>query len=52
MKKILGWAMMLMGGAGHAVAVAVVPEIDGASAVAALVLLSGGLLVLGARRRK
>lgn len=31
---------------------AVAPEIDGASAVAAVALLSGGLLVLRARRRK
>jgi hypothetical protein len=52
MKKIVGWTMLMMGAATHALAVAVVPEIDGSSAVAALVLLSGGLLVLGARRKK
>jgi hypothetical protein len=52
MKKFVGWTMLMMGTAANALAIAAVPEIDGASAVAAVVLLSGGLLVLSARRRK
>ena len=50
--NILGWTLILLGMAGSAVAGVVAPEIDGASAGAAVALLSGGLLVLRARRAK
>jgi hypothetical protein len=51
--KFLGLSLLLAGAASFAFAgVAVAPEIDGASAVSAVVLLSGGLLVLRARRKK
>jgi hypothetical protein len=52
MTKVLGWTMLLMGAAGRAMAGVTVPEIDGGSAVAAVALLSGGLLILRARRGK
>jgi len=52
MTKVLGWTMLMLGVAGRALAGTVAPEIDGGSAVAALALLSGGLLVLRARRTK
>ena len=53
MAKAIGLGMLLLGAAGQMLAgVTVVPEIDPSSAVAALTLLSGGLVVLRARRRK
>jgi LPXTG-motif cell wall-anchored protein len=54
MTRLIGLSMLLMGAAGYAFAGAVitVPEIDASSAVGALALLSGGLLVLRSRRRK
>ena len=53
MSKIIGFSMLLAGSASLAFAgIAIAPEIDGASAVSAVVLLSGGLLVLRARRKK
>ena len=55
MSKFLSLSCMLAGAASFAFAgtVGVVaPEIDGASAITAVVLLSGGLLVLRARRKK
>lgn len=53
MSKLIGLSLLLMGAASSAFAVAVsAPEIDGGSAVSAVVLLSGGLLVLRARRKK
>jgi hypothetical protein len=53
MYKLLGLSLLLMGVASSAFALDVVaPEIDSASAVSAVVLLSGGLLVLRARRKK
>jgi uncharacterized protein (TIGR03382 family) len=52
MTKVLGLTMLLMGAAGHALAGNPVPEIDGASAGAAVALLAGGLVVLRARRKK
>jgi hypothetical protein len=54
MTRILGWTMIVAGAAGFAMAGVTVaaPEIDLASGVAALALLSGGLLVLRARRKK
>jgi LPXTG-motif cell wall-anchored protein len=54
MAKYAGLALLLMGTAGMAVAggPAGVPEIDSAMAIGALALLSGGLLVIRARRKK
>jgi hypothetical protein len=51
--RLIGWTMLLMGAAGYAFAGTAVtaPEIDASSAVAALALLAGGLLVLRGRRR-
>jgi len=52
MSKIIGLTLLLAGSANFAFAgITVSPEIDGASAVSAVVLLSGGLLVLRARRK-
>ena len=52
MTKFLGWAMLLVGVAGYAMAGVSTPEIDSASGAAAVALLSGGLLVLRGRRKK
>ena len=53
MTKFIGLSLLLVGAASSAFALNVVaPEIDGASAVSSIVLLSGGLLVLRARRKK
>ena len=51
--KIIGLMMLLVGAGGTALAGhASVPEIDATSAIGALALLSGGLLVIRARRKK
>jgi hypothetical protein len=51
--KLLSLSLLLVGAASFAFAgETIAPEIDGASAVSAVVLLSGGLLVLRARRKK
>jgi len=51
--KFLGLGLLLVGATSFAFAgTAVAPEIDGASAASAIVVLSGGLLVLRARRKK
>ena len=51
--KFLALSLLLLGTTSFALAgTAVAPEIDGASAGSAIVLLSGGLLVLRARRKK
>ena len=53
MSKLIGFSLLLVGTASCAFAEAIVaPEVNGASAVTAVVLLSGGLLVLRARRKK
>jgi hypothetical protein len=54
MTKITGYLLLLVGAAGTAFAGlnAIVPEIDPAMGIGALTLLSGGLLVLRARRNK
>jgi len=54
MTKFLGFTLLLASVAGYAFAGSVVPgpEIDASSGVAALGLLSGGILVLRARRKK
>jgi hypothetical protein len=53
MMKAIGLMMLLLGASGAATAalVPLAPEIDPASGVGALVLLSGALLVLRARRK-
>ena len=51
--KSIGFMMLFVGASSAVLAGSfTVPEIDPASGVAALVLLSGGLLVLRARRKK
>jgi len=53
MSKFIGFTLLLLGASSFAcAAVTVAPEIDGASALSAVVLLSGGLLVLRSRRRR
>ncbi len=53
MLKVLGFGLLLVGAASSAFAGTIVaPEIDGTTAASAMVLLSGGLLVLRARRKK
>ena len=53
MSKFIGFSLLLIGAASSALAgPATAPEIDGASAASAIVLLSGGLLVLRAHRKK
>jgi hypothetical protein len=50
--KSVGFMLLFVGASSAVVAgVGVVPEIDAASGVGALVLLSGALLVLRARRK-
>jgi len=51
--RILGLSLLLVGSANLVFAgLFTAPEIDGASAASAIVLLSGGLLILRARRKK
>jgi len=54
MKNYIGLALLLIGSAGIAVAgqIQSAPEIDPALGIGALALLSGGLLVIRARRKK
>jgi len=53
MSKFIGFSLLLVGASSFAFAGGVIaPEIDGASAVSAVALLSGALLVLRARRKK
>ena len=50
--KVLGTLVILLGTASFAMAGISSPEIDGNTAGAAVALVSGGLLVLGGRRKK
>jgi hypothetical protein len=53
MRKILGLALFMIGASvGCFAAPPAAPEIDPASAVAAITLLAGGFLVIGYRRKK
>lgn len=53
MSKFIGFSLLVAGTANVALAGGIVaPEIDGASAISAAALLSGGLLILRARRKK
>jgi hypothetical protein len=50
--RVIGLTLLLLGAAAYAFAGITTPEIDASSGAAAVALLSGGLLVLRARRRK
>lgn len=52
MNRLIGLTLLFVGAAGCAFAGVTAPEINASSAVAAIALLSGGLLVLRGRRRK
>jgi hypothetical protein len=52
MTKLAAFALLLIGTAGIAGAVPAAPEIDPASGMSALALLSGALLVIRSRRKK
>jgi hypothetical protein len=55
MSRLIAFSVLLAGAASSAFAgtvSTVAPEIDSTSALTAVVLLSGGLLVLRARRKK
>ncbi|MEP7353134.1 MAG: LPXTG cell wall anchor domain-containing protein [Acidobacteriota bacterium] len=52
MRRLIGALLLVAAVAGQAFAGTNTPEIDPASGVAALGLLSGGLLVLRARKKK
>ena len=53
MHRLISLTMLLLGAAGYSLAGGVAsPEIDPSSAVAAVTLLSGGLLVLRSRPRR
>jgi len=50
--KILGMMLLVAGAAGQMFAGNNAPEIDGSTASAAIALVTGGLVVLRARRKK
>jgi hypothetical protein len=52
MTKVAGMVLMLMSISGFAFAGTSVPEIDAATGVGALALLSGSLLVIRGRRKR
>lgn len=53
MRKTIGMVLLAIGVSGAAMAVpAGAPEIDASAGVSALALVSGALLVIGARRKK
>jgi len=52
MTKLLGLVLVLMGMATSLTATAVTPEIDGSTAVSAVVLLAGATLVIRGRQKK
>jgi hypothetical protein len=51
LKKVTGLMLLFLGVSGYAFAGNVTPEIDGSSAMAAVTLISGGMVVLWGRRR-
>ena len=51
MAKTIGLMLLGVGAAGCALAGAVAPEIDASSGMAAVALISGGMVVLWGRRR-
>jgi hypothetical protein len=52
MKKIIGFALLLLGTAGSLMAFIPSPEMDPGSGLSAVLLISGGLLVLRAARKR
>jgi len=52
MKKIIGFALMMIGASTALMAVAEVPEIDASTGGSALALIAGALLVMRSRRSK
>ena len=52
MSRILGSILILIGASATAMASQLVPEIDSRSGLTAVALLSGGLLILRARRKR
>lgn len=50
--KLIALALLFVGSAGYVFAGQPTPEIDASSGLAAVALLSGGLLVLRSRRRR
>jgi hypothetical protein len=52
MTRVIGMAIVLASVAGFAFAGTSAPEIDGSSGMAAIGLLTGGLLVLRSRKKK
>ena len=52
MTRVIGMAVLLASVGGFAFAGVSAPEIDGSSGMAAIGLLTGGLLVLRSRRKK
>jgi hypothetical protein len=51
MQKMIGIALMVAGLTSAALASPAVPEIDGSTAVSALTLLSGAMLVIRGRKK-
>jgi hypothetical protein len=52
MKKIISFALLLLGTAGSVMAFSPVPELDPGSGLSAVLLISGGLLVVRAARKR
>lgn len=52
MKTLLGNVLLIAGVAGHMMAGNITPEIGASTAMGALTLVSGAVLVLRSRRRK
>lgn len=52
MRKTIGMLLLMIGTAAIAAAVPSVPEVDPASAGSLIAVVTGGLLVLGSRRKK
>jgi hypothetical protein len=51
MKKVIGFALLVMGLGGMAFAVTAVPEVDASTAVSAVTLLTGAALVIRGRKK-
>jgi len=49
--RTTGLLLLLVGAAGHVFAGSITPEIDASSGMAAIALISGGMVVLWGRRR-
>ena len=52
MTRVIGITIIMVSVAGISFAGTIAPEIDGSSAIAAVGLLAGGLLVLGSRKKR